>query len=56
MRVIDCECGHTVSAANDDELVEQVKGHLSGEHPDKEMGEDELRSFVTSNAYDAEDS
>ena len=56
MRVIDCTCGHTVQAANDDDLTDRVKQHLADEHPDQQMSDDEIRAFVGDKAYDASDS
>ena len=56
MRVIDCDCGHTLSAANDDDLADCVKKHLSEDHPDQQMSDDEVRTFVGEKAYSASDS
>lgn len=56
MRVIDCDCGVTLQAANDDDLVGRVREHLESDHPDKQMGDDELRGFVSEQAYSATDS
>ena len=56
MRVIDCECGQTLQAANDDDLAEAVRGHIAEEHPDMEMSDDQLRELVSAQAYDAQDS
>jgi predicted small metal-binding protein len=56
MRVIECnECGETVSAANDDELVANLTEHMESEH-DVEPDEDELTDLVHEEAYDASDS
>lgn len=33
-KVVNCECGETVRAESDGELVEQVEAHVSREHPD----------------------
>ena len=42
MRVIECnECGETLQAANDAELVGVVGAHMQGEH-DEEIDEEEL--------------
>ena len=56
VRVIDCDCGETLSAANDDDLAESVKKHLAEDHPDQKMSDDEVRAFVGNKAYDASDS
>jgi predicted small metal-binding protein len=56
MRVIECdECGETVSAATDDELVRHLGAHLRDEHGN-ELGEEELRRLIDEEAYDAMDS
>ena len=57
MRVIECNiCGHTVSAANDDELVRALSDHVAEDHPDADSGEATTRQQVESRAYDASDS
>jgi predicted small metal-binding protein len=55
MRVIDCECGQTIKAANDEDLAEQVRDHVADEHPDMELSDDQVHQLVTSQAYDADD-
>jgi len=56
MRVIECnECGDTVSAANDAELVRHLAEHIRSEH-DTEPDEEELTDLVHDEAYDATDS
>jgi predicted small metal-binding protein len=56
MRVIECdECGETLQAASDAELVRILGSHLEAEHgldPD----EDELAELVEADAYEAMDS
>jgi predicted small metal-binding protein len=57
MRVIECNiCGHTLSAANDDELVRALTGHVADQHPDAGLDEDAARKLVAEQAYDASDS
>ena len=56
MRVIDCRCGTTLQAANDEDLVRAVQGHVAEEHPDMEMSDEQAQELVESEAYDAEDS
>ena len=56
MRVIDCDCGATLQAANDDELVAAVTEHVQSDHPDMDLGEDGARDLVASKAYSATDS
>jgi predicted small metal-binding protein len=56
MRVIECnECGDTISAANDEELVRHLSEHLQSEH-DEEPDADEVADLVHEQAYDASDS
>jgi predicted small metal-binding protein len=33
-KVINCECGETVRASSDDELVRMVEKHVASDHPD----------------------
>jgi predicted small metal-binding protein len=56
MRVIECnECGDTVSAATDEELVSRLSAHLRSEH-DIEPDEEEVADLIHEQAYDATDS
>jgi predicted small metal-binding protein len=56
MRVIECdECGETLQAANDEELVRNLGAHLRNEH-DLEVDEDELIELIEAEAYEATDS
>jgi predicted small metal-binding protein len=56
MRVIDCNCGHTLQAANDDDLFKQAREHLEAEHKDTHLSDDQVRDFVATRAYEATDS
>lgn len=33
-KVVNCECGETVRAASDDEVVSLVEAHVERSHPD----------------------
>jgi hypothetical protein len=55
MRVIDCECGKTLQAANDEDLANAVRNHVAEDHPEG-MSDDEVRELVSSQAYEAQDS
>jgi predicted small metal-binding protein len=56
MRVIECnECGETLGAANDGELVRALGAHMENEH-DIEVDEDDLLELVEAQAYEAMDS
>jgi predicted small metal-binding protein len=56
MRVIDCECGKTLQAANDDDLTEAVREHVEEEHRDMDLSDEQVEEMVSSQAYDAADS
>jgi predicted small metal-binding protein len=57
MRVIECnECGETISAASDEELVQRLARHLTEEHDVEEPDEEELTDLVEEEAYEAMDS
>lgn len=34
-KVIDCECGQTVRAEDEDELVALVEAHVASDHPER---------------------
>jgi predicted small metal-binding protein len=56
MRVIECdECGETITAATDEELVKRLGAHMRSEH-DQEPDDEELLELVDGEAYDAMDS
>jgi predicted small metal-binding protein len=56
MRVLDCDCGQTLQAGNDDDLAKEVRAHVDREHPDTELTEEQVRELVTAKAYEASDS
>ena len=56
MQVIDCDCGVTLQAANEDDLARRVREHLESDHPDMEMDDEQIRSFVAEKSYAASDS
>ena len=56
MRVLDCDCGHTLQAANDDDLATQVRAHVDEAHADMEMSDEQVRDLVAERAYEAADS
>ena len=55
MRVIDCECGKTLQAANDEDLVRAVKDHVDEDHPDMGLTDEQVHEMVEQQAYDADD-
>ena len=56
MRVIDCDCGHTLQAANDDDLVKAAREHVDRAHPDMKLTDEQVRDLVAQRAYEASDS
>jgi hypothetical protein len=56
MRVIDCECGKTLQAANDEDLAEAVRDHVAEDHPDMDLSDEQAQEMVSAQAYDAQDS
>lgn len=56
MRVLDCDCGAVIQAANDDELARRVREHAIEEHSDTEMDDEAASKLVTEKAYTATDS
>ncbi len=56
-RVIECNiCGEPLAAANDEELLRQLRGHLSAEHEGAEVDEAQAREMIAAEAYEAGDS
>jgi predicted small metal-binding protein len=57
MRVVECNiCGETLAAANDEELLERLSSHTTGEHPESAFDQDSARDTIASEAYEASDS
>jgi hypothetical protein len=56
MKVIDCECGKTLQAANDEDLATEVQAHVEDSHPDMELSAVQARQLVSDRAYEASDS
>jgi hypothetical protein len=56
MRVIDCDCGQTLQAANDEDLFREARSHVDQEHPDMQLSDDQVRELVSAKAYEASDS
>jgi len=55
MRVIDCECGKTLQAANDEDLANAVRDHVAEDHSDMDLSDDQVQEMVSAQAYDADD-
>jgi predicted small metal-binding protein len=56
MRVMECnECGETLQAANDEELVRCVSTHMESEHH-MDVDAEDMTELVEAEAYEAMDS
>jgi predicted small metal-binding protein len=56
MRVIECNfCGQVLQADDDEELVQVAARHMSTDHAEAEVGEDQVRGMVERDAYTATD-
>ena len=53
--MIDCECGTTLKAANDEDLASTVRDHVNEAHPDMDLPDDQIQQMVAEQAYDADD-
>jgi predicted small metal-binding protein len=53
MRKLDCQCGQTLEAENDEELFAKGKQHVSEVHPAENISDDQLRQLISTQAYDA---
>jgi predicted small metal-binding protein len=56
MRVIDCDCGHTLQAANDEDLFKVAREHMDQEHGDLKLSDEQLQARIQEQAYTATDS
>ena len=56
MRLLDCDCGATLQAANDDDLAQRVREHVDQDHPDMGLSDDQVRELIAEKAYSATDS
>jgi hypothetical protein len=55
MRVIDCDCGATLQAANDDDLRRVARQHVDEVHPDMQLDDEQIKDLVDEKAYEAAD-
>ena len=56
MRVIDLDCGHTLQAANDDDLFKAAREHVDQQHAGQDLSDEQLRNLIGEQAYTATDS
>jgi len=52
-RTINCACGHDVTAADDEGLVSVLRQHLTDDHPDLQVPDEQLQAQVDSGARDS---
>ena len=55
MRMIDCDCGATLQAANDDDLRRVVRQHVDEVHSDMSLSDEQVGELVAEKAYTATD-
>jgi hypothetical protein len=51
--MINCPCGHTLTARDDEELFVLAKQHVREHHADSTRGEEDVRELVAQMARDA---
>ena len=56
MRVIDCDCGATLQAANDEDLAGVVRRHVDEQHSEMQLDDEQVQGLVADKAYTATDS
>jgi len=52
MRVLDCDCGQHLEAADDQKLFDKAREHLNRDHPEMRLSAERIREIVTEKAYD----
>jgi predicted small metal-binding protein len=52
MRAIDCPCGHHLEGADDAELFQLARQHITEDHPEMERTDEQIRERVAADAYD----
>lgn len=51
MRVIECDlCGEALSAANDEDLADELRSHVAERHADAGLDGDRMREIVDQGA------
>ena len=53
MRAIDCPCGHHFEAADDEELFQLCREHVTRDHPEMQRTDEQIRERIAADAYDA---
>jgi predicted small metal-binding protein len=52
MRALDCDCGQHLEAASDEELFDKANEHVSRDHPEMQLSDEQIRKIVAEKAYD----
>ncbi len=52
MRALDCDCGRHLKAADDEKLFDKAKEHVSRDHPEMQLSDEQVREIVAEKAYD----
>lgn len=52
-RIIDCPCGHQLTANDDEELFRVARDHVRRDHPEMERTDEDIRARVRADARDA---
>jgi hypothetical protein len=52
MRALDCDCGRRLKAADDEKLYDKATEHVSRDHPEMQLGAEQVREIVAERAYD----
>ena len=55
MRKVECPCGTSLEARNDEELAREVMTHAREEHNESDFTEERAREIVASHATGTED-
>ena len=52
MRVLDCDCGQHLEAANDEKLFYKAKEHVNRHHSQMQLSDKRVREIVAKKAYE----
>jgi predicted small metal-binding protein len=53
MRVLECDCGTTLQADDDDQLADRVREHVASDHPEMQLDDEQVRGLVEQKAQTA---
>jgi len=52
MRALDCACGRHLEAESDEQLYRQARAHVDQDHPEMQLGDEQVQGIVSEGAYD----